>query len=365
MGKLAPVPLLDTRRVIIALGGVIAAVAGALAGMGTPRVDLPLMEDVPGGAVERPALPVVLLGKAGEDSGPSSGSSPGEAPPSGKIRRSTGEMLPGIHGWIVGPTGPLESAPVELVPFPRAGEPRRAGIKVLSGPGGKFSFENMGLAPEEWALVVHAPGFGIRALALPPRGPSWPGRVDVVYGKWLTGKAASSSGSPVGLARVWVGLPLEGDQKGRVLWRRAGRTSREGRFVARDLPPDRPSYILVDHPLFAPSRPIQVFPSSGGTPDPLALSLAEGRKIEGKVLSRDGRPRARLFIFWEKNHQGGLLLRRGASTDAEGRFLLQGLPWDPPPACLWVADSAGKPRRIDLGRAVARKNGPLSIRLPW
>ncbi|HHI67734.1 MAG TPA: hypothetical protein ENJ97_00245, partial [Planctomycetes bacterium] len=165
MAKFAPVPLLDTRRIIVALGGVIAAVAGALAGMGTPKIELPQGEDIPGGAVmEKPLLPGVLQGGGGEPR--QAVEAWGTEGSAGRIRRAQEELRPGLQGWVVGPTGPLEAAPVALVPLPRAGAPRQAEIKVLSGPGGRFAFRNMALSPRGWALLVHPPGFGIRAISL-------------------------------------------------------------------------------------------------------------------------------------------------------------------------------------------------------
>ncbi len=367
MGKLAPVPLLDTRRIVVALGGVIAAVAGALAGMGTPRIELPRGEDVPGGAVmEEPLFPGVLqAGNEGPRDSSGNGAelkAPGRA---GRIRRAREGLLPGIQGWVAGPTGPLEGAPVDLVPLPRPGEPRQAEIQVLSGPGGRFAFRNMGLTPGGWALWIHPPGFGIRAISLESAGLSRPFRVNLAYGRWVTGRALSSGGKPVGLGRVWVGLPLEGSSRGEILWRRGGRTSREGRFVVRDLPPERPAYVLVDHPLYAPSAPLRVFPSAAGNLPPLRVSLVEGRRLRGRVLSRDGSPKARLFLFWEERGAGGLLLRRGASTDGEGNFLLQGLPWNPPPSHLWVSAPRGGYKRVNLARAGDLAGGKVLIRLPW
>ncbi len=365
MGKLAPVPLLDTRRALVALGGVIAAVAGALAGMGTPQVDLPLLEDVPGGSLAAPSLPSPLEGEG--NPAPDRREGAGAPSPAGNRhgRRQAEEVLSGIRGWIFGPTGPLQSVPVELVPFLRAGEPRRAGIQILSGPGGEFTFRNMGIRPADWALLVHAPGFGIRAFALGPSISRRPARILLDYGKWITGKALSSRGSPVALGRVWAGLPLEGAPSGRILWRPLGRTSREGRFVVRDLPPERKAYILVDHPLFAPSRPLQVFPTKGGSLAPLKVSLVEGRRLEGRVLSREGRPKPKVYLFWEGDRNGGLLVRRGTTTDQEGRFVIQGLPWNPPPLHLWVAAPGGRPRRVDLGKGTGRAGEPLTLRLAW
>ena len=364
MGKLTPLPLLDTRRALVVLGGVIAAVAGALAGMGTPQADLPALQDVPGGALETPALPGPLEGAprekepAREREAGGRRSRPGEEPARRQARKGP---LASFQGVILGPTGPLDNVPVQLVPFLSAGRPRRAGWKILSGPQGRFCFRNLGLLPSEWALLVHAPGFGIRAFPLEGPGPL---QVELSYGKWVTGKAADSQGRPVEMGRLWIGLPLTGAGKNRILWKRVGRTSREGRFVARDLPPDRPTFLLVDHPLYAPAAPVQVFPSSGGPPPTLDLSLAEGRRLRGRVLDRQGRPRAKVFLYWEEARLGGLLLRRGASTNEKGEFLLQGLPWNPPPAHLWVARPGGRARRFDLGRAARDGARGIVLRLP-
>ncbi len=368
MGKLSPVPLLDTRRILVALGGVIAAVAGALAGMGTPEIDLPSGgADIPGGAIaERPLLPGVLSGRAPSPREvPGGKNRPGERASQGIRENMAVRRLRGIRGWIVGPTGPLEAVPVSLVPFPRAGEPRRAGIRILSQAGGAFSFENVDTGEGQGALLVHAPGFGIRAFAWDAPALQRPLKVELSYGLWVTGRVHSPEGKPVGLGLVWIGLPLEGARRGEILWRRGGRTSREGRFVARDLPADRPAFLLVDHPLFAPGRPVRVFPSGGASPPPLSLSLVEGRKLEGQVLSRDGKPRARLFLFWEGEEPGGLLLRRGARTDGKGNFRLQGLPWNPPPTHLWAAAPRGGFRRLDLGRLPSGPGGKVLVRLPW
>ncbi|MCE9635623.1 MAG: sigma-70 family RNA polymerase sigma factor [Planctomycetes bacterium] len=102
---------------------------------------------------------------------------------------------------------------------------------------------------------------------------------------------------------------------------------------------------------------------SGGAPDPLELRLDAGLALAGRVLDRDGAPVAGARLLATEIEQllavDGAVLQPSAVSDAQGRFLLDGLSTGE--RAIWVAKAAGLPGCA--GRVRVPFAGEYEIRL--
>lgn len=344
-GQLAP-------RLLLFLGGTLAALAGAFTGMGVPEVPGP----PPLGRLEEatgPAQPPILP-QAGAPARPE------------RVRPAVPPEEPAgpvVAGRLHGPSGPVAQAPVALVPLPVPGAPERARLIQLTGLDGSFSFPLRETAGGCFALHFQVPGFGLHARPVLEGGGRAPQEVLLAYGRWLPGHACRRDGTPLPGTRILVGLPLATAGGPRVLWTDSGLAGPEGGFVARDLPPGEKILLLGEHPECAPGDPLELWAPASGPTGELALILSPGVDLAGLVVGRAGAPAARVRIGWESIHAGGLRIRRDAISAEDGRFLLRGLPTGVQGWTLELIGPEGRRRKVDLPA------GPwacgVRLQVPW
>jgi carboxypeptidase family protein len=280
-----------------------------------------------------------------------------------------------LVGTVVDPDGrPLPGVSVTLLRgarlplhFWRRLAPDDESWEARSDAKGAFAFHH--LRPDRYHLMAHGPGLVSAErsdIDVPPSGPSVDaGRLVVEPGVALAGKVTDRRGAPV--AHAWVrlspspkGQPINDPQHLDAEIEGVA-TEPDGSFRIPELRRGETFDLEVHHPEHPPlsTREIRV-PAA----EPLALELADGGRLAGRVVDGAGRPifGARVRLDKALQEMSHLLdaVGPGSATDAEGRFALAGLA--PGTVDIEVRAEGYQPaRRRGIPIAEGREAAPLAI----
>jgi hypothetical protein len=224
------------------------------------------------------------------------------------VLSAAGTPVPGAEVRILG----AAAGETALLPLPD---------RHVAGPGGELTL----VAPEDAVLEATAPGHGrgratvdfaarvSRRLAIRLGPAEAPGPRAAIRG---VVELPSGAPSPETLV---VALPRRFETEEPP---RQALTDEAGAFELPDLPAGRWD-VVARRPGLAPARARAVEP--GGPP--LALRLADGGRLAGRVVDRDtGRPVTPFTVVARRRDRLGGALQSLAVVDPDGRFELEGLP---------------------------------------
>ncbi|MCL4819350.1 MAG: carboxypeptidase regulatory-like domain-containing protein [Vicinamibacteria bacterium] len=256
------------------------------------------------------------------------------------------EAVPRIAGTVVDAKGqPLAGASVVWVPegmpaFYASDFDLVGARSALSDGDGRFELHvdtRRGRLPGAGALMAVRRGFAARVAPLPEAGGT--ARIVLEVGVPLAGRVVDESGAPlagVAVAAAEDGvLPQAGMPSHLLLaaFRGPGHveTDADGRFALGV--GNRPHHLAFHKPGF---RPLVLRDQVPAEAQPRAVTLARGVEIRGRVV-RGEEPVAGVAVFARPTAEGGdmmaLFSQRAdaaeAVSDAEGRFVLEGLAAGP------------------------------------
>ena len=197
---------------------------------------------------------------------------------------------------------------------------------AVSGADGAFVVDGL-RAELRHTLLVRADGHATRAFDLEEDLASTrhdAGTVALGPPGLIAGRAVDDRGEP--WRRVYVELaraPAPGGRADRLLARRTSNTDDDGRFVFADL--GAGAYVLGVRPFDGPTKievPVEV--AEGESRADLAVEVARGLAIEGRVLAPDARPCAGVFVTAFAAAEPTKLVG-SASTGSDGAFAVRGL----------------------------------------
>lgn len=249
-----------------------------------------------------------------------------------------------IRGRVVDGAGePVAGGDVRVRPaglWRSSWEPSRVVLQVESGPEGRFRIPAR--AAEMFELRAEAEGFAPTVLRREQGELADPVDIVLQRGAAITGRAVDPDGEPLEGVEVSVFEALESpfgraDREDRELARRST-TGPEGTFLAEHLPAE-----TFDVELRGPGRAPRLLPGvdpsgegreSGEPLDLGDLVLSPGVALEGRVVGPDGAPvgEAKVLVGDFVPGIGGDeepppgLDRREATTDDDGRFVVEDLP---------------------------------------
>jgi protocatechuate 3,4-dioxygenase beta subunit len=235
-------------------------------------------------------------------------------------------------GRVVDEAGqPVAGAEVTLTPPPMPSVPD-AGLgrlRAVSDAEGRFRFPHVSAG--SFRLQVSregfAPGSAGEATIQEKAAEVDLGTVILPSGAVIEGLLVNSRGKPVEGAEV---DPEAFDGR---LSIRPVTTGPDGRFRFADLPRGARLNLWIDRPGFVQRQMPEV---EAPTPKPLRIQLVEARSLKGQVVDPEGQPVAGARVALVEGGGEGLLLGEGfsegawgsslATTDADGRFVLDRLP---------------------------------------
>lgn len=187
--------------------------------------------------------------------------------------------------------------------------------KSSGDPDGHFSVV---LEPGEQTLRIRAAGFSEsnHLVQVPPSGTLSDVRVALKPSQALRGLVAdAATGAPVSGARIYRGpLPIEVLQSSKT----AAHTDDAGVFIMEDASPDG-ELLSVTHPSYAAA-----WAQVGAGESEITIPMSAGVEIKGTVHLNDAPVEGIAVHATAPNRADSALAQ--ATTDAEGRFTLKGLP---------------------------------------
>ena len=223
------------------------------------------------------------------------------------------------------------------------------GLERVHQPEGRLSLKGVG--PGKATIIVRAPGLMPTALVVSDMRPGearWAGVVRLAAEARLAGRAVDEAGEPVAGALLFrktlplmylercTLVPLSGPERERLA---LAKTGEDGRFEFGGLPAEA-QLVALCHPAFEVSTQ-EVVPQPGRTVT-VDFVLTSGGTIAG-TMTHDGRPLEGIGVLatvyeprpCEKEgkalvgsyHGGrGMQAQKLARTDANGRYVIRGLP---------------------------------------
>ncbi|HEX3127752.1 MAG TPA: carboxypeptidase regulatory-like domain-containing protein [Thermoanaerobaculia bacterium] len=257
-------------------------------------------------------------------------SQPADASSGPPIRLQLGRGATAV-GRVVDEAGqPVIGAEVTLTPaslpsVPDAGTGR---LQAVSDGEGRFRFPRVNAG--SFGLQVTRGGFARAApgeVTIPEKTAETDlGTITLTPGAVIEGIVVDGRGKPV------AGADVDPESFDSRLFIRSVTTGPDGRFRFADLPRGSRFNLWIDHPGFVQLQMPEV---SAPTPKPLRVKLVEARSLKGQVVDPEGQPVAGAKVALVQG-AGGLLLGGGfsegawgsslATTDADGRFVLDRLP---------------------------------------
>ena len=219
-------------------------------------------------------------------------------------RRLVGQVLDGKGEEVVG-------ARVEL------GAPGVEGGREASTDGrGRFEF--LGLPATTATLRVRAAGFAPAKLSGVPVPTEHPPTIRLDRATSLLGRVVDGAGTPIAGAEVEirgrVATGHHGERRATASLRASAVSGADGRFVFDSLP-SGPAELVAVASGYQPSI-AQAVELSDQRSTEIEIVLVEGLAVPGRVRTRTGRPLAETRV---------VVGDRAATTDLEGRFVLDGL----------------------------------------
>ncbi len=236
-----------------------------------------------------------------------------------------------VSGTVVTPDGALaEGATVTLwyVPSEMALEPEM--LRQTTGPDGAWAFEFETDAHRRWQSVVATlEGYSLASARAEPGE-----ACRLQLGLWpvaCEGQVVGEAGEPITGARVEVVFlqpPEDSPQVSMIAWEGfsplAAETDEQGRFAIEGLPAGSTVGLWVAAEGWATHRDSRIEERRSADLPALIVLQPEAR-ISGRV-TRDGEPVAGIVVMAARLERAGVYGRGHATTDAEGRYALRGLP---------------------------------------
>lgn len=201
-------------------------------------------------------------------------------------------------------------------------------FRAVSDAKGRFRLANVSAG--RFDLRATRPGFAeadVRGIVIPEGEPRADlGEVTLLPGAAIEGIVVDERDRPVQGAQVEL-TPFGPDFDARFFFREPVATGPDGRFRIADLPRGVKVGLKAQHRELAPAEMAGV---EAPTAEPVRLRLIRPRSLEGRVRDRQGEPvaAARLYLSETAGTPlgGGWAQRPAqATSDAEGRFVLDGL----------------------------------------
>lgn len=235
-----------------------------------------------------------------------------------------------IEGRVTDERGnPVARAEVFLSPTEDLGAFFGSGHgEALTGADGRFRFPDLPRGRYFDLEVVHE-GFVPASLPGVEARPGSPLRIELREGRTLTGRVVDADGAPIPKASISVvevtRVEMESSNFSHGMTVDQARTDDEGTFVLSNLEPGTVE-LQVDATGYRRKRvPGLRVPEAGGGP-PVEISLERGAAIGGRVVDAQGRPVRGAMVRAEgERSEDGVLSFAGGLTDADGRYLLEGL----------------------------------------
>ncbi|MBZ4417474.1 carboxypeptidase-like regulatory domain-containing protein [Myxococcus sp. RHSTA-1-4] len=224
---------------------------------------------------------------------------------------------PCVEGTVSDDSGrPVAGASVLMYP------PRTYDTKLRTVTGADGHYRLGPVEPGTWALTAEAPGY----LDLPQAeelelGPG-SGRVDLTLERAVsvTGRVTDAEGRPLAGIQLEFVRPLAYDSVDLDEPQEGTWTDEDGRFVVDAPEPGDYRIDVLYAPLLEASFPVRA-PSRD-----VHLTLRPGASVEGTVVDARGLPLEGFYVEpQDPEGEEDLELRRGAHTDAKGRFHLRGV----------------------------------------
>lgn len=234
-------------------------------------------------------------------------------------------------GRVVDEAGqPVAGAQVVLAPAPVPSVPD-AGLgrlQAVSDREGRFRIPHVDAG--SFGLQVRREGFAPATpgeVAIPDKAAEADlGTITLARGSVIEGVVVDSRGKPV------AGANVDPEALDGASFVQAVTTGLDGRFRFADLPRESRFNLWIDRPGFVQRQMSEV---EAPTPKPLRIALVEARSLRGQVVDPEGQPVAGAKVALTGGIEG-LLLGGGfaegswgssqATTDADGRFVLDRLP---------------------------------------
>jgi protocatechuate 3,4-dioxygenase beta subunit len=257
-------------------------------------------------------------------------SQPADASSGTPVRFELGRGATAV-GRVVDEAGqPVTGAEVILAPTPLPSVPD-AGLgrlQAVSDGEGRFRVPHVNAG--SFGLQVKKDGFAPAVpgeVTIPGKTAETDlGTITITPGAVIEGIVVDSRGKPV------EGADVDPESFDGMLFIRSVTTGPDGRFRFADLPRGGRFNLWIDHSGFIQ---LQVPGVEAPAPKPLRIELVEARSLKGQVVDPEGQPVAGAQVALTEG-TGGLLVGGGfaegswgssqATTDADGRFVLDRLP---------------------------------------
>lgn len=212
-----------------------------------------------------------------------------------------------------------------------------------TGPDGALTLEGVGWGTPQ--LLVEAAGYApFHRKMVPDRVDGW--QIQLEPGTPVEGRVVDAHGSPVVGALVWAAptseMRVEDDPR-----RDAVTTDDAGRWKIAALAAGTYRF-TASHPGHAQSGTAPMAVDGGRPTTPITIRLEEGGTITGEVRSPDGTLLASAQVRAAEKIPWGSRWPRGAFTDANGQFRLEGLPRRPIDLFALNADGSSPTATLDL-----------------